>query len=132
MPHVETNGLQMYYEERGEGEPLIMIMGITARGEVWDAHAEAWSQKFRCIMPDNRGVGLTDKPAGDYTSEMMADDYAGLMDALGIEKARSWVARWVQSSPSNCASVTPGKFRARFSCAPGRVAIVTQSRFSNT
>lgn len=88
MPHVETNGIQMYYEERGEGDPLIMIMGITARGEVWDAHAAAWSDKFRCIMPDNRGVGYSDKPAGDYTSEMMADDYAGLMDALGIEKAR--------------------------------------------
>lgn len=88
MPHVETNGIQMYYEEQGEGDPLIMIMGITARGAVWEAHAADWSSDYRCIMADNRGVGLTDKPAGDYTSEMMADDYAGLMDALGIEKAR--------------------------------------------
>lgn len=88
MPYAETNGIQMYYEERGEGDPLILIMGITARGEVWDAHAEDWSTKFRCIMPDNRGVGLSDKPPGDYSSAMMADDYAGLMDSLGIEKAR--------------------------------------------
>lgn len=88
MPYVETNGIQMYYEEKGEGDPLILIMGITARGEVWEAHAEDWSQNYRCIMPDNRGVGLTDKPAGDYTGEMMADDYAGLMDQLGISKAR--------------------------------------------
>ncbi len=78
----------MYYEEKGSGDPLILIMGITARGEVWGAHDEAWSEGFRCIAPDNRGVGLSDKPEGDYTSEMMADDYAGLMDALGIEKAR--------------------------------------------
>lgn len=88
MPIVDTNGIKMYYEERGGGEPLIMIMGITARGEVWDAHAEAWKTKFRCIMPDNRGVGLSDKPVGDYSSAMMADDYAGLMDALGIAQAR--------------------------------------------
>lgn len=88
MPHIETNGIQMYYEEAGAGEPLILIMGITARGEVWEAHKEEWSQSFRCIMPDNRGVGLSDKPAGDYSSEMMADDYAGLMDALGIPQAR--------------------------------------------
>jgi pimeloyl-ACP methyl ester carboxylesterase len=88
MPSIETNGIQMYYEERGSGAPLIMIMGITAPGAVWEVHADAWSGDFRCITPDNRGVGESDKPAGDYSSEMFADDYAGLMDALGIEKAR--------------------------------------------
>lgn len=88
MPYVDTNGIKMYYEESGSGDPVIMIMGVTANGAVWEAHAEDWSQHFRCIMPDNRGVGLSDKPAGDYTSAMMADDYAGLMDELGIEKAR--------------------------------------------
>ncbi len=88
MPYVNTNGIQMYYEERGSGDPLLLIMGITARGEVWEAHAEAWSQRFRCIMADNRGVGFSEKPAGDYSSEMMADDYAGLMDSLGIGRAR--------------------------------------------
>ena len=88
MPHVDTNGIKMYYEERGSGDPVILIMGITANGAVWEAHADDWSQHFRCIMPDNRGVGLSDKPAGDYSSEMFADDYAGLMDALGIESAR--------------------------------------------
>jgi len=88
MPHVETNGIQMYYEERGSGEPLIMIMGITAPGGVWDAHADAWKDDFRCIYPDNRGVGKSDKPEGEYSSAMMADDYAGLMDALDIPQAR--------------------------------------------
>ncbi|MBL9154385.1 MAG: alpha/beta hydrolase [Verrucomicrobiales bacterium] len=88
MPHVDTNGIKIYYEERGSGDPVILIMGITANGAVWEAHADDWSQHFRCIMPDNRGVGLSDKPAGDYSSEMFADDYAGLMDALGIESAR--------------------------------------------
>ncbi len=88
MPLVETNGIQMNYEERGTGEPLILIMGITAPGAVWEAHADHWSSNYRCIMVDNRGIGLTDKPEGDYSSAMMADDYAGLMDALGIESAK--------------------------------------------
>ncbi len=88
MPLLPTNGIRMHYEEQGSGDPLIMIMGITAPGAVWEAHAEAWSPSFRCIMPDNRGVGESDKPAGDYSSEMFADDYVGLMDALSIEKAR--------------------------------------------
>ena len=88
MPKVTVNGIQMHYEELGSGEPLICIMGITAPGGVWEAHAEEWSKHFRCIMPDNRGVGLSDKPEGPYTSAMMADDYAALMDELGIKQAR--------------------------------------------
>ena len=40
MPHIESNGIQMYYEERGSGDPVIMIMGITAPGGVWEAHAD--------------------------------------------------------------------------------------------
>ncbi len=78
----------MFYEEKGVGPPLILIMGITAPGKAWDAHVEDWANHFRCIMPDNRGVGNTDKPNGIYTSEQMADDYCGLMDNLGIGEAR--------------------------------------------
>lgn len=88
MPYTETNGIQLYYEERGSGEPLILIMGITAPGSVWEDHASFWEQDFRCIQVDNRGVGRSDKPEGPYTMAQMADDYAGLMDALGIPQAR--------------------------------------------
>lgn len=88
MPFASTHGIQMYYEEAGSGDPLLLIMDITARGEIWEAHRDDWCRHFRCIMPDNRGVGLTDKPPGDYSSDMMADDCAGLLDALGIPQAR--------------------------------------------
>ena len=94
----------MNYEERGSGDPLILIMGITAPGAVWEAHADLWSQNYRCILVDNRGIGLTDKPEGDYDSAMMADDYAGLMDALGIESARVSAFQWDPSSPNSFAS----------------------------
>ncbi|MGH7868068.1 MAG: alpha/beta fold hydrolase, partial [Candidatus Dormibacteraceae bacterium] len=88
MPYVETNGIRMYYEATGAGDPLILIMGITARGVVWEKHAAFWQSRFRCIAPDNRGVGFTDKPEGPYTSVLMAEDYAGLMAAMGISQAR--------------------------------------------
>lgn len=89
MPFVQTNGIKLYYEERGNStaEPLLLIMGITAPGSVWEPHIVAFEQHFRCIIGDNRGVGLSDKPQGDYTTDLMADDYAGLLDSLGIEKA---------------------------------------------
>lgn len=89
MPTITLpTGINMAYTERGSGEPLICIMGVTAPGAVWEAHAAAWESHFRCILGDNRGVGDTDKPAGPYTTAMMADDYAALMDALGIAQAR--------------------------------------------
>ncbi|MEM9079928.1 MAG: alpha/beta hydrolase [Verrucomicrobiota bacterium] len=77
----------MNYEVHGEGEPVVLIMGITASNEVWEVHREEWQKHFMCICPDNRGVGLSDKPEGEYRSEMMADDVAGLMEAIGVEKA---------------------------------------------
>ena len=90
MPAYTTDDFTMHYEVHGPkhgGIPVILIMGITAPNTVWEAHVEVWSQQFHCITPDNRGVGQSDKPPGDYSSAMMADDYANLMDGLGIEKA---------------------------------------------
>jgi len=88
MPTVTTNGIELYYEERGAGEPLLLLMGITAPGSVWELHAQFWQERFRCLLPDNRGVGRSDKPVGPYTSALMADDFAGLLDALGLERVR--------------------------------------------
>ena len=88
MPHIYSNGINLYYEERGSGEPLLLIMGITAPGSVWEQHAAFWEKDFRCILVDSRGVGRSDKPAGPYTSAQMADDYAGLLVALDISEAR--------------------------------------------
>src|SRR5690554_1957894 len=88
MPIVKSNGIELYYEERGEGEPLLLIMGITAPGSVWEKHVEDWEKHFRCILVDNRGVGKSDKPPGPYTSAEMADDCAGLLEALRLEKVR--------------------------------------------
>ena len=88
MPYIQSNGIQMYYEEQGSGDPLLLIMGITAPGSVWEKHADYWSQSFRCIMPDNRGVGFSDKPEGAYTTAQMADDMAGLLDELHLSSVR--------------------------------------------
>ena len=88
MPTVSTNGIKLYYDERGTGESVLLIMGITAPGAVWELHAQFWQERFRCLLPDNRGVGLTDKPPGPYSSALMADDFAGLLDTLGLERVR--------------------------------------------
>jgi pimeloyl-ACP methyl ester carboxylesterase len=89
MPKIISNGIQLYYEVRGvaTATPLMMIMGITAPGSVWEKHTLAFEQHFLCIIVDNRGVGQSDKPEGEYTTNQMADDYAGLMEVLKIDPA---------------------------------------------
>jgi pimeloyl-ACP methyl ester carboxylesterase len=86
MPIIQTNGIELYYEEQGKGEPLLLIMGITATGSVWEKHASYWSNDFRCITADNRGVGESGIPEGPYSTEQMADDYAALLESLNIDK----------------------------------------------
>jgi pimeloyl-ACP methyl ester carboxylesterase len=88
MPTVVSNGIRIHYEEQGDGDPLILIMGLGAPGSRWKDHVAAYQKYFRCILMDNRGAGESDKPLGPYNTKMMADDTAGLMTALGIENAR--------------------------------------------
>lgn len=87
MPYLKANGIQLHYEERGSGKPLLLIMGITADLSVWEKHVSYWEKHYRCILFDNRGVGLSDKPEGPYTTAQMADDSAALLEALGIPEA---------------------------------------------
>lgn len=88
MPTIAANGINIHYEERGQGEPLLLLMGLGADGSLWEDHAKAYERHFRCILMDNRGAGATDKPEGPYTTAMMADDAAGLLRALGLKQAR--------------------------------------------
>jgi pimeloyl-ACP methyl ester carboxylesterase len=88
MPTVISNGIRIHYEERGSGDPLILIMGLGAPGSRWEDHAAYYENHFRCILVDNRGAGESDRPPGPYTTRTMADDTVGLMTALGIDNAR--------------------------------------------
>ena len=85
---VYVNGLKFHVQTFGSGVPVIMIMGLGAPGDKWKHNYELLSRWFWCIVPDNRGAGLSDKPEVEsYTTEQMADDIIGIMDALDIKKA---------------------------------------------
>jgi pimeloyl-ACP methyl ester carboxylesterase len=112
MPRVQANGIEINYEETGEGDPLILIMGLGADQTKWEEHVEAYSKHFRCIMLDNRGAGKSDKPPGPYTTEMMAEDTAGVMDALGIDRARVAGISMGSAIAQNLALKYPEKVRS--------------------
>jgi len=82
-----SEGTKIYYQIRGEGEPLVLLMGFGADGDVWELHVAEYQKHFKCILIDNRGVGKSDQPTGPYSTTMMAADTIAVMDHAGIEKA---------------------------------------------
>ncbi len=86
MAEMTCNGINIAYEERGSGDPLVLIMGLSARGAFWEEHVKEYEKHFRCIIVDNRGAGDSDKPEGPYTTKMMADDIADLIKGLNLGK----------------------------------------------
>jgi pimeloyl-ACP methyl ester carboxylesterase len=84
--YIEANGLRVYYEVYGEGEPLLLIHGGTATCQSWASHVPAFSEHFRVFAPDSRGHGRTDNPTGEFGYRLMADDVAALIEALGLQR----------------------------------------------
>src|SRR5512137_1250660 len=87
MPKVKVNGVTLDYEVEGQGDPLIMIIGLGSDQSNWRLQKGQFNKLFRVITFDNRGAGKSDKPPGPYSIKMMADDTIGLMDYLRIDKA---------------------------------------------
>ena len=112
MPKAIANGIEIHYEEQGDktAPPMLLIMGFGAQLTLWpDELVEALASRgFRVIRYDNRDIGLSHKfdgvkapglvkmtllsklglkPKVPYTLADMADEGAGLLDTLGIEKA---------------------------------------------
>lgn len=87
MPTVTVNDITMYYELHGEGEPLVLIAGLGLDLSEWGSIVPWLAQRYRVLAFDNRGAGRTDKPDSPYSIEMMASDTAGLMQALGVQRA---------------------------------------------
>ena len=87
MPHIKSNGIELFYEQVGEGSDIILISGFSAPRQSWYPIYQQLAQHFRVTILDNRGVGQSSIPDAPYSIAMMADDVVGLMDALGIEKA---------------------------------------------
>ena len=84
----DANGARLYYEVYGEGEPLLLIMGLGANHLGWAAQVPAYAQEFQVIVFDNRGTGQSDLPEGvDYTIPLLADDAAALLEALNVDTA---------------------------------------------
>ncbi|MDO8612809.1 MAG: alpha/beta hydrolase [Dehalococcoidia bacterium] len=88
MAMVKVGELNIEYYVEGSGPPLLMIMGLGGQAASWgEPFLEQIRPHFQTIRFSNRGTGLTDKPGGEYSVRLMADDAAGLLRELGIPRA---------------------------------------------
>ncbi len=102
MPKIKVGEGLIHYEDRGAlggdsapgsddacaGPPILFIIGLAGRGVDWTPRfLDKFAPRFRCIAADHRGCGSSDPPSGEVSIRSMAEDAAGLLDALGIESA---------------------------------------------
>jgi pimeloyl-ACP methyl ester carboxylesterase len=84
------NGIDMHYEDRGSGEPLLLLHGFGMCGPGdWGHVADELSKSYRVIMPDLRGHGWSTNPAGAFTMRQSASDVNALLEHLNLSGVRA-------------------------------------------
>ena len=89
MPKLNRNGVELYYEVRGEGVPVLLSHGYSASADMWKGQLEPFAKRYRLITWDMRGHGRTDYPEdlAAYSEAETVADMAAILDAVGARKA---------------------------------------------
>ena len=85
--YVETGDVRLHAVIGGDGPPLLLVHGWPETWYAWRLVMPALARDFTVIAVDQRGIGLSDKPADGYDTGTLASDLVGLMDALGHERS---------------------------------------------
>jgi pimeloyl-ACP methyl ester carboxylesterase len=87
VPKVRVADINIHYETHGQGEPLVLIMGLGGGSSMWWQQVAFFAPEYQVITYDSRGVGQSDKPDMPYSMRMLVEDAAALLDKLGISSA---------------------------------------------
>lgn len=87
MPYAVSQDAQIFWEDEGAGDPVLLIMGLGYPAAMWYRLLPYLTDGYRTIRFDNRGVGSTGVPPGPYQVEAMADDGVAVLDAAGVGSA---------------------------------------------
>ncbi len=89
MPHANSAGTKLYFEETGSGYPLLFVHEFGGDHRSWEAQLRFFARRYRCIAYNARGYPPSDVPddPAAYSQAQQADDAAAVLDHLGIERA---------------------------------------------
>lgn len=86
MATITANGIGISYDLEGSGPPLVLVAGLGYSRWMWHKMIPTLAENFTVLSYDNRGAGETDKPAGPYNAQLLAEDLSCLLAALGWEE----------------------------------------------
>jgi pimeloyl-ACP methyl ester carboxylesterase len=86
VERTSVNGVELAYEEVGEGPAAVLVHGLGGSAYAWRAQLGALGARYRAIALDQRGAGRSEKPPGPYSIELWVDDLVALLDSLGVER----------------------------------------------
>jgi pimeloyl-ACP methyl ester carboxylesterase len=86
MAYAEINGARLWYEVRGDGEPLLLHHGYTASRVNWMPVAERLQSRYQVILMECRGAGQSEHTPDGYSLEQYAADVIGMLDHLGLKR----------------------------------------------
>lgn len=115
MPWLEVEGTDIYYQEAGQGPPLVLLHGNTSCGEAWFQQFEAFSGRFRTIAYDSVNHGHSSNSPREEEEPDRVDELEGFLAALGIERpvlagnsmGGSTLVRWAARHPGAAAALIP-------------------------
>jgi pimeloyl-ACP methyl ester carboxylesterase len=89
MPHARVNGVNLFYEETGQGVPLVFVHEFAGDYASWHLQVRFFSRRYRTIAYNARGYPPSDVPDDPraYSQDQAVDDIVGVLDHLGIAKA---------------------------------------------
>jgi len=87
MSLAENRGAKIYWDEQGQGDPVLLIMGLGWASNMWHRTRPVLAARYRTIAFDNRGAGRSDVPSGPYSIALLASDAAAVLDAAGVARA---------------------------------------------
>jgi pimeloyl-ACP methyl ester carboxylesterase len=125
MPTARVNGTELNYQLEGDGDQtIVLINGLADDLETWVLQMDDFlAAGYRVLRFDNRGIGSSAKPAGPYSSRMLADDAKALADSLGLSDFHLMGISMGGMIAQEYALAYPGDLRsATFACtyaAPG-------------
>jgi len=108
--------LELYYEEHGRGEPLVLVPGFGTGLWIWYRQVPAFAERFRVIVFDPRGVARSAAQDAPFTMRDLAEDLAALLEELKVEKAHVLGASFGGFVAQEFALAHPSRTRSLILC----------------